>query len=53
MSSTLYCYVNTKKLLNKRTFEFICRENIRQSIRKVKYRERIRQSIRKVKYRAS
>ena len=38
MSSTLYCYVNTKKLLNKRTFEFICRENIRQSIRKVKYR---------------
>ena len=51
MSCTLYCYVNTKKLLNKRTFEFICRENIRQSIRKVKHRERIRQSIRKVKYR--
>ena len=26
-----------KKLLNKRTFKFICRERTRQSIRKVKY----------------
>ena len=38
MSSTLYCYVNAKKLLNKRTFKFKCREIIRQSIRKVKCR---------------
>ena len=37
MSFILYCYVNAKKLLNKRTFEFNCRERIRQSIRKVKY----------------
>ena len=32
-SSTLYCYVNAKKLLNKTTFKFNCRE----SIRKMKY----------------
>ena len=38
MSSTLYCYVNAKKLLNKRTFNFNCRERIRQSKRKVKCR---------------
>ena len=38
MSSTLYCYVNAKRLLNKRTFKFNCRERIRQSIRKVKCR---------------
>ena len=38
MSSTLYCYVNAKKLLNERTFKFNFRERIRQSIRKVKYR---------------
>ena len=25
VSSTLYCYVNAKKLLNKRTFNFNCR----------------------------
>ena len=37
MSSILYYYVNAKKLLNKRTFKFNCRERIRQSIRKVKY----------------
>ena len=38
MSSTLYCYFNAKKLLNKRTFKFNCHERICQSIRKVKYR---------------
>ena len=38
MSSTLYCYVNAKKLLNKKTFKFNCRERIRQCIWKVKYR---------------
>ena len=38
VSSTLYRYVNAKKLLNKRTFKFNCRERIRQSIRKVKCR---------------
>ena len=38
LSSTLYCYVSAKKLLNKRIFKFNCRERIRQSIRKVKYR---------------
>ena len=38
MSSTLYCNVNAKRLLNKRTFKFNCRERIRQSIRKVKCR---------------
>ena len=32
MSSTLYCYVNAKKLLNKKTFKFNCRERIRQCI---------------------
>ena len=32
MSSTLYCYVNAKKLLNKKTFKFHCRERIRQCI---------------------
>ena len=32
MSSTLYCYVNAKKLLNKKTFKFSCRERIRQCI---------------------
>ena len=35
MSSTLYCYCNAKKPLNKRAFKFSCREGIRQSIRKV------------------
>ena len=34
MSSKLYCYVNAKKLLNKRTFKFNCREIIRQNIKK-------------------
>ena len=38
MSSTLYCYVNAKRLLNKRTFRFNCRERIRRSKRKVKCR---------------
>ena len=37
MSSTLYCYINAKKLLNKRKFKFKCRERIRRIIRKVKY----------------
>ena len=37
MSSSLYCFVNAKKLLNKRTFKLNCSERIRQSIRKVKY----------------
>ena len=37
MSSTLYCYVNAKKLWNKRTSKFNCRVIICQSIRKVKY----------------
>ena len=32
MSSTLYCLLMLKKLLNKRTFEFNCRERIRQLI---------------------
>ena len=32
MSSTLYCLLMLKKLLNKRTFEFNCLERIRQSI---------------------
>ena len=32
MSSTLHCYVNAKKLLNKKTFIFNCRERIRQCI---------------------
>ena len=32
MSSTLYCYVNTKKLLNKKTFKLNCRERILQCI---------------------
>ena len=36
MSSKLYCYVNAKKLLNKTTFKFHCRERIRQSIRNIK-----------------
>ena len=36
--STLHCYVNAKKkLLNKTTFKFNCRERIRRSIRKMKY----------------
>ena len=35
MSSTLYCYVGAKKLFNKTTFKFSCRERIRQSIRKI------------------
>ena len=26
MSTTLYCYVNAKKLLNEETFKFSCRE---------------------------
>ena len=38
MSSTLYCYVNAKKLLNERMFKFNCRERNCQSFRKVKYR---------------
>ena len=29
MSSTLYCYVNAKKLFNKRKVKFNCRERIR------------------------
>ena len=38
--SHLHCTVKLmlKKLFHKRTFEFNCRERIRQSIRKVKYR---------------
>ena len=32
ISSTLHCYVNAKKLLNKKTFIFNCRERIRQCI---------------------
>ena len=38
MSSTLFCHVNAKKLLNKTNFWFNCRERIRLSIRKIKYR---------------
>ena len=38
VSFTLYCYVNTKKLLNKKTFKLNCRERILQCIWKVKYR---------------
>ena len=39
MSSSLYCYVNVKKLLNKKKFKLSCRgERIRQNIRKIKYR---------------
>ena len=38
MSSTFYCYVNAIKLLNKMTLNLNCRERIRQSIRKIKYR---------------
>ena len=40
ISSTLYCYVKAEKILNKRKFKFNCRERIRQSIRKVRYRAR-------------
>ena len=32
VSFTLYCYVNTKKLLNKKTFKLNCRERILQCI---------------------
>ena len=32
VSFTLYCYVNTKKLLNKKTFKLNCREKILQCI---------------------
>ena len=32
MSSILYCYVKAKKLLDKKTFKFNCRERIRQCI---------------------
>ena len=38
MSSTLFCHVNAKKLLIKTNFWFNCREKIRLSIRKIKYR---------------
>ena len=38
ISSTLYCYVSAKKLWNKKTFKFNCRERIRQCIWEVKYR---------------
>ena len=38
MSSTLHCYVNAEKLLNKKTFKLNCRERILQCIWKVKYR---------------
>ena len=38
MSSTFYCCVNAIKLVNKMTFNLNCRERIRQSKRKIKYR---------------